>query len=93
MLVRYPLVKILNEIYFLAKRGPDRITTVPVRAAGRGVPLQQQSQCSFIIFFFLLITIQVIERISASTSQHTNTSVCVSGEIHHLLDLGVNGVE
>ena len=35
VLVRYPLVKILNEIYFLAKRGPDRITTVPVRAAGR----------------------------------------------------------
>jgi hypothetical protein len=56
VLVRYPLVKILNEKNFLAKRGPDRITTVPGRAAGRGVPLQQ-SQCSFIIFFFLLITI------------------------------------
>ena len=50
------------------------------------MPLQQHSQsCSFIIVLFSLITIQVIERISVSTPLHTNTSVCVSVHIHHLL--------
>ena len=65
------------------------------------VPLQQHSQsCSFIIVFLSLITIQVIERIAVPTPQHTNTSVCVSVQIHHLLlernhllEIGVNGVE
>ena len=51
MLVRYPLVKILNEIYFLAKRGPDRITTVPVRAAGRTAAA---AVSMFIHYIFLL---------------------------------------
>ena len=82
----------------MVKRDPDKITTVPVRAAGCAAA---EALSMFIHnIFFLLITIQVIERISASTPQHTNTSVCVSVQIHHLLleknqplEIGVNGVE